>query len=204
MKTIGVGLLLALALLLPSSTATAGVITIGDFSGSETVIDFESLGSAPATGPFSIGSVTFSESSSGTGGPGWRLLSNIEGFVGNFLTDNAGISLIQLDFAAPQLRAGVLVGVTTATYSVSIYDSSLALLESTSVFVSGAPLFAGFENAAGISRMVISETSGENGRVGGLDDVRFEGAAIPEPGTWALFGIGLLALTAVKRARKRG
>ena len=168
------------ALIVPSA---ATILTgPGDFSGSETVIGFESLGSNtdpdPPTGPIVIGDVTFTEFSSGSGGPGWRLLPG-PSFFGTpdpILTDNAGISLIRIDFALPVNRVGMIAGIGPADYEVRFFDESLSLIENVPISVSGTTegAFAGIESDSIISRVEIVEVSGDNGLVGGLDDLRFE------------------------------
>lgn len=192
------------ALVLLATEANAGPISIGAFSGGETVLDFETVPAAvPPPGPFSIGIATFSENSTGSGAPGWRLLDGFMDPASRILTDNAGISDIVIDFSAPQLRVGLDVGIGVATYLVEFFDSSLASLGTVGGIVTnltsgpGSEFFAGWENVGGISRVRITETSGDNGRVGGIDDVRFEGtgvpAGVPEPTSLLLLGMGLAA-----------
>lgn len=203
MKNFAQSLLLA-GLVAASASVVAGPIALSGFSGSETVIDFAALGGAPATGPFTLGVATFSESSTGSGGPGWRWLS--PGTSGNtswLLTDNAGISDITVDFASSYDRVGFYVAVGTATYKVDFFDGA-TLLGSEVVALSGlTSQFVGFENlAGGVSRAVIHETSGDNGRVGGLWNVHYEGVAggtVPEPAT---MGLALFALAGAAAARR--
>jgi len=154
--------------------------------------------SAPPPGPFTLGSVTFSETSSGTGGPGWRLISVWPGF-GRQLTDNAAISDILLEFDEPMLRAGFDVGIGDATFTVEFYNGG-DLLGSVTDSVVGVDghFFAGWEDAGGITSIRIIEPSGENGRVGGIDNVRYD--YIPAPGALALIGIAGLGLRRRRRA----
>jgi len=149
------------------------------FSGSETVIGFESLGGVvPPPGPFSIGDVTFSEFSSGTGVPGWNLITAL-GLFGTpdpQLADTAGISFIRIDFSTTVNRVGLIAGLGPADYEVSFFDNTLTIIEtipiSSPTLLDGS--FAGIESDTPISRVEIVETSGENGLVGGIDDIRFE------------------------------
>jgi len=169
----------------PTALATPSSSTIlsgpGDFSGSETLIGFESLGSSvqnlPA-GPIVIGDVTFSEFSSGSGATGWRLLSGplIFGTPDPILTDTQGVTLIRIDFSTPVNRVGMLVGIGPTDYEVRFFDDSLALIETVlvSVIIPNAAGFAGIESDSNISRVEIVEVSIANGVVGGLDNLRFE------------------------------
>ena len=204
--------LLAAGMLITSAApAKASLIGVGGFSGSATVITFSELGGVtPPQGPFSIGSVTFSEASTGSGNPGWRLLSNsLGGSTSPFLTDNAGISDIRVDFTTAVNRAGLVVGIGPATYRVSAYDTSLNLLESGTVTAVNTydGGFIGFQEAVSIGRLRVQEISGENHLVGGIDDVRFEQvggvAAVPEPSTLvaAVVAIGFLGCKRLRRAR---
>jgi len=188
-----------LALLFSAARAQAVPIGIGGFSGSETVIDFTELGgNILPPGPFTIGEVTF------TGEPGWRLLDgNVLGTVTPALAVNADPSQIRLDFASPKGRVGLNYGAVSATFIVSIFDAGLTFLEQTVVSppAFGSNVFVGFENLAGISRLVITET-GDDGFLGALDDIRFELAPIPEPSTMLLLGSGLAGLGWYRRRRK--
>jgi len=186
---------------IPGDTAPAFPIDIIDFSGSETVIGFETLPSTPPPGPFSIGDVTFSEFSTGSGGPGWRLATGtgLFGTPDPQLTDNAGISLIRLDFSSPVNRVGMIVGVGPANYEVRFFNSALTLIETVPIsapqLLDGA--FAGIESAELISRVEIVEVSAENGLVGGIDDVRFELVA-PIGGTLVPIDTTALLLASVQ------
>lgn len=201
---------IAKSLLLPglfaaAAVASAGPVALSGFSGSESVINFAALGGAPATGSFTLGVATFTESSTGTGGPGWRYFNTgVSGNTSPMLGDSAGISNIAIDFATSYDRVGFYVAVGTATYTVDFYDG-VSLLGSSIVNVSGlTSQFVGWESlSGGVSRAVIRETSGENGLIGGLWNVRYEdvaGGTVPEPAT---MGLALLALAGVAAARRR-
>ena len=158
-------------------TASATPIDIGDFSGGETVIGFDSLLGVPSPGPFSIGDVTFSEFSSGFGSPGWRLLTGFLGTPDPQLTDNRGISIIRLDFSSPVNRVGMIVGIGPADYEVRFFNNALTLIETVPISIptfSNAGFFAGIQSTELISRVEIVELTDINTRVAGIDDVRFE------------------------------
>lgn len=200
MKTILIGILLSSA----ACFTNAGMVTLADFSGGESIEDFSSLDEAPATGDFSLGDLTFSESSYGTGGPGWRLLSCCSTPVPDkVLTDNAGITSMMIDFATAYSRIGLDVFFGGPSYDVSFFDASLNLLG----VVSGSSnnsFFAGWESGLGIARITIVETSGENGFVGGIDNIRFENGVgnVPEPASLALLALGLVGLGILSRKKK--
>jgi len=168
----------------PTALASPSSSTIltgpSDFSGSETVIGFESLPGVPPPGPFSIGDVTFSEFSSGSGSPGWRLLTLSFGPPIPQLTDNAGISLIRLDFSSSVNRVGMVVGISDpfgspTNYEVRFFNNALILIETVPIsVVDDTGKFAGIESTELISRVEIVETTGGDSRVGVIDDVRFE------------------------------
>jgi hypothetical protein len=154
--------------------------------------------SAPPVGPFTLGAATFSEASTGTGGPGWRLISVWTGF-GRQLTDNAGISDITVAFNAPMLMVGLDVGIGPGSYQVDFLNGNTVVGSvSGNTPTNGDHFFAGWQHAAGITSVHITEPSGENGFVGGLDNVRYD--AVPEPASIAALGLGAMALI---RRRKR-
>lgn len=197
-------LIMALAFL-SVAPVPAGEIGLAGFSGSESVIDFDGF-PTPAPGPFTLGPITFSEAST-IGGPGWRVLDDQFGGPSDVLTDDASISDILLEFAAPVQRAGLVVGIGdnggTTTYEVTFYGSGLALLGSvqTSVFNELDSNFVGWEEITGITQVRILELTGNNSRVGGITDVRWElnidpPAPLPVlgPAALGLLALGLVAL----------
>jgi len=182
------------------ATAPAFPIDIIDFSGSETVIGFETLPGVPPPGPFTLDTVTFSEFSTGSGSPGWRLLNIIAAFPPPQLTDNAGISLIRLDFSTPVNRVGMIVGLGPADYEVRFFNNALALIETVPISFISTPTgaFVGIQSTEIISRVEIVEVSGENGSVAAIDDVRFELVSPPIGGTLVPIDTTALLLAGVQ------
>ncbi len=185
-----------------SQPLVAGVVTLQDFAATDKRIDFAVLDSTPPAGPFSIGPVTFSESSTGTGSPGWRLSStNLDDAEGQSLRDNAAISNIQVEFATAVSRAGLLVGIGPADYEVNFFSSGGALLGSVSGSVDSAraSFFAGWEDQNGIGTIQIVETSAENPSVGAIADVRY--SPVPLPGAWLMMSSAVSVLCGWQRRR---
>jgi len=189
------------ALVAASQAAMAGAIVAADFTGAQTVVSLDGAGNPPV-GAFSFGGLTFSESSTGSGGPGWRNLTP----YGYGFTDNAGISNITIDLGASYTKAGLDVGIGPATYQVNFFDSSATLLGSVtnSVATNYDTFFAGWESAGGVSKIQIVELSGDNYYVGGFNHVHLENgvAPVPEPETYAMMLAGLGAMAFVARRRK--
>lgn len=156
---------------------------------------------APPPGPFTLGSVTFSESSTGSGGPGWRLISVWAGF-GRQLTDNAGISKITLAFNTPMFKVGMDVGIfgNSGRYDVAFMNGN-TVVGTVSGTGSGVDshFFAGWMSGGGITGVIITEPSGENGLVGGIDNVRYD--VVPEPATMIALGAGIAGLIARRRRK---
>lgn len=184
MKLLGrASTLLALGL----ATAVAGTAQRIDDPNQVTLRhDFES-GDVPPPGPFTLGDATFSEFSTGSGSPGWRYISVWPGF-GRQLTDNAGISDIRIEFAQPMAKVGLDVGIGAATYMVEFLRLG-AVVGQVPLTVEGVEnhLFAGWRHDAGIDAVRILEHSGENGLVGGIDDVRYD--PVPEPATLSVLAV---------------
>ncbi|MBA3727108.1 MAG: PEP-CTERM sorting domain-containing protein [Armatimonadetes bacterium] len=152
---------------------------------------------APPDGPFTLGNATFSEFSTGSGDAGWRLISVWPG-MGRQLTDDAGITEMHIVFDVAMTLVGLNVGIGPATYDVN-FMSNGAVVGTVSGTLGSVEenFFAGWEHAGGIDEVIITEPSGENGLVGGIDDVRYD--AVPEPATIVALGVGLAVLASRRR-----
>jgi hypothetical protein len=177
------------------ASAVAGEISVSAFTSAQTLVNMNAQ-SAQA-GDFSYSGINFSNSSYGSGSPGWRNLTQFNlGY-----TDNAGISDIVLDLDNAYGKVGLDLYVNS-TYTVSFFNGA-DLLGTLTKVVDGSA-FAGWENAGGISRIEIKELNGDNFMVGGFNDIRMEASAanaVPEPGSLALLGLGLAGF-ALSRRRK--
>lgn len=86
----------------------------------------------------------------------------------------------------------------TATVEIFSGATSLGSIAFTTAFLTAE--FKALENSVAFDRMVFTNTNLENGFYA-IDDLQFEGTTpVPEPGTIALLGAGLIAL--VSRARR--
>lgn len=199
LRTLLVSTVLASATL----AANASTIGLGSFTGSESIIDFNSATIGSATGAYTTQGVTFTTSSNSymiqscgggciLGTTGAAL--NTSG-AGNDLTVlfSTGISRFGMNFGTSS-TGGPLSAIVTA------YDSTGGIVESVS-FPSFGNAFLGFDFASAVSRVVIDRTD-STGYFTFIDDVRFvEGGSVPEPGSLALLGAVALA-GALTRRRK--
>ncbi|MFG0251363.1 MAG: hypothetical protein ACF8NJ_00655 [Phycisphaerales bacterium JB038] len=188
-------------LALVAAHANAGWIGLDDFSGNETLIDFNTTDMGTLGNPADIGfGVTVLNQGGGTGGDGWRgntdwgsYFSNIAGAsLGYALADSWGASNLTYNLPAGTYRFGLLLstGVTT-TWDLTFYDAAGNVIDAGQATMPGdaQAVFVGYESmGAAIASVNISDV--ENGYITLMDDVRFE---VPAPGTFALFGLAGLA-----------
>jgi hypothetical protein len=198
--------LLATALLASvSMAAQATPLSLINFSGTESIINFNAEPAGAIAGPVTYQGVTFAAQSGalmiqssggsilGTSGAALNTNSN----VGNgdlTLTFATGISRFGANF-------GTCNGCTTLSATVTAYDVNNLVVEAMS-FPSFANAFVGFDFASSVSKIVIDRTD-SSGYFTFIDDVRFkEGGQVPEPGSLALIGMGALAVAMARRRRK--
>ena len=196
------------ALLLAAPVAAqAGPIGIGDFSGSETVSTYDGLGL-----PFTNSAPVVIDGNSYTTDDGFlRYSSTFDPDCTNeCIGNNSDLGWIDVALGGPATRVGALVGGDRVSYTgfVEFFDVSDVLLGSVNFGGNTGLIFAGWEDAGGISRMRVTDTA-SNGLITHMEDLRFEGRAVNDPGPTpvpapATLGllIGGLAALGMRRRKK--
>lgn len=184
--------------------ANANPLTLGDFTGSESLIDFDSVAFGQFTGDYTAQGVTVSAEAGKymfqqSGGS--LLGTSGSAFNTDSVAGNADVTLL---FGTAISRFGVNFGTFTGPLSATVtaYDAADNVVES-AVFDSFGHTFVGFDFASSVSKVVIDRTDNE-GFFTFVDDIRFvNAAAVPEPGSLALLGLAGVAAAAVRRRRHR-
>lgn len=192
----------------------ADIITLADFSGNESIIDFgDPASSSVKNSPYTIGSVTFTTNTTNqffVQEPSGGFSSNFTNISGaslqGSLRDAADIADFEISFTTPVNRAGFLITGCNdiATFVVTAFDGTTVLQTQTvSQPSTRTAVFAGFEFAQDITSLRILETSVGTTNVTGIDDVRFESTAVPEPSSLALFSVVTPVYLLYRRRSKR-
>jgi PEP-CTERM motif len=178
--------------------ATAGVIGIGDFSGSENVSTYDGLGIPLGNNatPIVIDGNTYTSDTGAVRYQAFFCLSNQ--CLSTAISETA---YIDVDFGSSVNRVGFYTGFggfAPWSADVGFYLGDGTVFTTT---LSGVGLqFIGYESASGIDHVRIKDNGGDDFVIY-LDDLRFEGNAVPEPGTLALLSIGLFGVAVARRRR---
>lgn len=192
-----------------SQTVQGAIITLGDFSGHETVETYDSvdisMGPAPLT---SLNGVTYTSLAGGvlsvSAGHASRF-DNIPDASGDpAVEDSVGGSDIAIDFSEPVNRVGLLLSAGAITkWTVSALDNNLVSLGAVEIMMpaNSDAVFAGLAFTQNIARLQITELSdGGFGSISVFDDLRYE-AVVPIPAAVWLFVSGLTGLLGFSRKR---
>lgn len=173
------------------------LLDASEFSGNETVIDFESISDGEViTNQFSSLGVSFYGDLTGDKVFGPPLLGS-DTTAGQFEG-----SLVAAIFDTPMLRVGFDIvtndpddtELVAYMFSGGSYTATGSFAFDTSV----TPRFIGLEDSMGIDAIAFDARNIVSG-VFIIDNFRFESASIPEPSTLLLLGSGLLGLGAVRK-----
>jgi hypothetical protein len=208
----------ALACLLTGLPASATPIAYGSFAG--TVINFDNLAGDPTLGAGEVLTnqyaglgVTFAvpnfnaSANDGALATGSSLNSdpNVIWVAQGGGAGGAAAQGMDIFFSMPVSKVGLYIeGSIGSTFSLAVYDGA-ALLEALTLPLSpgGAGLegFLALENL-NITRAVVYSTNsaGQNWNFS-MDDLKFDGAPIPEPASLILLGTGLAGLRAWRKRR---
>lgn len=197
-------------------TAPGAVIGADGFAPGATVWGFEtgdeqSVGGGFGTVTFSVGQTFNGERFSGgaifgTDMFGAQRFTNT--WNGTDSSNPANYSNLAATFGTPQPAVGAYIGQVVnfqsrspATGTVKVFDANLVLLDSLTLALPAAgagPAFVGFAFPQGIARI---EWHGVETGFFGVDNVTYGTAAVPEPGSLGLLGLGATAI--LRRGRSR-
>lgn len=192
--------LVFISMIISASSASAGLITRADFSGSETLETFSDDFAAGAS--VLLNDVTYTSANSVlfkvTRDNFFPNVADIS--TGGSLNDNAADSDISVMFSTQVNRLGFyLTTGGNVDWLVDVFGDNDQLLGSNTYNSWGTnpslgAAFVGFEFADNINHFRISQQSG-SGNVFIMDDLRYEAAnAVPEPSLLGLLAMGCLFL----------
>ncbi len=191
-------------LALAASPALAGTIGIGDFSGSETVLDFDDPGAVagnavPATSGATFNNLFYDDQ--------LVFLFPTTPFVAANLTNPTDettiLSEFSIDFSSSMNRVGWDAVTNQGDNTrVTLFKGSDLVFDSGAIDTFSTAGFIGFEVlGVGFDRVVVNVETNVNG-THVMNDFRFEAIAVPLPPA-AYMGLGLLAGIAILRRRRR-
>jgi len=221
----GITAILLACCLLAVAPASADVITLADFSGTESVETFSGATAGDEAGFFVFGNITIENVGAlvccpPPNGPtvviSSNLTANLFGHVdpaaasfGNSIRDGQGLAIFLVDFEEPMQRAGMFISHSSspaASWNVIAHyadgDTEMVVVTQQNP---AEDEFIGFEDPAGVERIEIKKIAGGFAFYSFIDDVRSE-IPVPEPGEMPLLfaGIGLLAGLGRRTARSQG
>ncbi len=184
-----------LALLLSVGTANAGIIELGDFSGSETVIDFNAISNTESVAnQYSVDGVLFSGALLGMTNSGDTALFNGSTIASNWNYSGGGNTgqSWSATFDSVQNLFGFFSetnssdDVTIEAYLGTALIGTVNFLNPNGTY----PDFLGFGDSGGFDSITVTIAKNANGFFA-MDDLRFESLRIPEPGSLALLCLGI-------------
>jgi hypothetical protein len=184
-----------------SATASAGQIGIVDFSGGETVTSFDNLGLG-----FTTATPLVFDGNTYTTDDGILRYTDPNTFDadcnGECIGNDSDLGWIDVVLGGAYDRVGARVGGADTSYNglVDFFGVGDVLLGTVAFGNNAGMVFAGWEDFGGITRVRFNDTA-SNGRIVHLDDFRFENVRVPEPGSLAMFGLGLAGLVVARRRK---